>query len=66
MNNQITSNADKHIEFKGLDDFLLEDSSLTEKMSLEEFNKNGSAPDNSDETIEAAYRSYRSFVDKFN
>jgi len=43
---------------KGLQQFLDEDASLKEKFTYEEFMNKKSAPDNSDVTIDEAYRVY--------
>lgn len=47
-------------------DFIAEDESLTKKMTLEEYENNEFAPENSDETIEEAYDAYKRVMEKLN
>ncbi|MCM1046954.1 MAG: hypothetical protein NC433_00820 [Clostridiales bacterium] len=47
-------------------DFIAEDKSLTKKMTLEEYENNEFAPENSDETIEEAYDAYKRVMEKLN
>lgn len=47
-------------------DFIAEDKSLTKKITLEEFENNEFAPENSDETIEEAYAAYKRVMEKLN
>lgn len=49
---------------KGLQEFLKEDVSLTEKISYEEFEEKKAAPGNSDDGISEAYRTYRAELEK--
>ena len=48
-------NSDTEFRVKSLRDILNEDSSLMEKISIDEFNYNVATSDNSDESLEAAY-----------
>lgn len=50
---------------KGLGDFLAEDKSLTEKMTLQEL-EGGKACDRSDVSIEEAYDSYKRVLETLN
>lgn len=45
-------------EVKNLQKFLAEDRSLTEKMTYEQFQSKETAPNNSDDAIDAAYKGY--------
>lgn len=47
-------------------DFIAEDESLTKKITLEEFENNEFAPENSDETVEEAYAAYKRVMEKLN
>lgn len=47
-------------------DFIAEDESLTKKITLEEYENNKFAPENSDETIEEAYAAYKRVMKKLN
>lgn len=51
------------VKRKGLQDFLNEDSSLTEKITYEEFLDKKLAPNNSDDPIEEVYWDYRRIID---
>ena len=59
MNNMMKNN-----KTKGLQDFLTEDASLTEKVTYEEFQNRKAAPNNTDDMIAEAYKAYRDALEK--
>lgn len=54
----------KKYKTKGLQEFLAEDSSLTEQMTYAEFQDKKAAPNNTDDAIAEVYKAYRAALEK--